>query len=389
MESGSEGTKSSRVDFDSPLPREGTGSVKWDRYRGTDIIPLWVADMDFAAPPPVLDAIGMRLRHPVFGYTNAPEELIEAICAHVAASTGWSIRREWIVWLPGLVSGLNVAARATGEPGDAVITAVPVYPPFLSTPALSQRELVTVALRRRDDGRYEWDWDLLDAAVTPRTRLLLLCNPHNPVGRVWTSQELRHVAEWSERHGIAICSDEIHSGLVLDAGARHIPIAMQHPGLAERTITLMAPSKTFNIPGLGFSFAVIPGEGLRRRFRETMKGIVPDINVFGYVAALAAYTHGEPWRQSLVDYLRGNRDCLMEAIARHPLLTATHPEATYLAWIDARALGANPQRIFEKAGLGPSDGRDFGAPGFVRINYGCRRALLETVLERLASLRPE
>ncbi|MDA8389695.1 MAG: PatB family C-S lyase [Gammaproteobacteria bacterium] len=387
MGSGSRKAGTTHGDFDRPLPREGTGSVKWDRYRDTGIIPLWVADMDFAAPEPVVAAIRARLQHPVFGYTNAPEGLVEAVCAHVAKSTGWSIRREWIVWLPGLVSGLNIAARATGEPGDAVITATPVYPPFLSAPALSQRELITVPLSRQDDGRYEWDWDRLNAAVTPRTRLLLLCNPHNPVGRVWTGEELRHLAHWSERYGIAICSDEIHAGLVLDTGVRHLPIAMQHPELAERSITLMAPSKTFNIPGLGFSFAVIPGESLRRRFRETMKGIVPDINVFGYVAALAAYTQGEPWRQSLLDYLRGNRARLMEVIAHHPLLAGTHPEATYLAWVDARALGENPQKIFEKAGLGPSDGRDFGAPGFVRINYGCRRALLEEVLERLATIR--
>ncbi len=371
-------------DFDRLYQREGTGSVKWDRYRGTGIIPLWVADMDFAAPDAVIDALRARLQHPVFGYTNAPEELADTICAYVAATTGWSIRREWIVWLPGLVSGLHVSCRAVGEAGDGVIAATPVYPPFLSAPALSQRELVTVALRREPDGRYEWDFERLETAVTPRTRLLLLCNPHNPVGRVWTTQELATIANWSERHGITVCSDEIHADLVLDNDKRHIPIAMQHPALAERSITLMAPSKTFNIPGLGFSFAVIPGGELRRRFRETMKGIVPDVNTFGYAAALAAYQHGAAWRQQLLAYLRGNRARLLEVLERHPRLQVTHPEATYLAWVDARALGDDPQKAFERAGLGPSDGRDFGAPGFVRINFGCRRALLEEVAERLS-----
>ncbi|MHB1565902.1 MAG: MalY/PatB family protein [Acidiferrobacter sp.] len=374
-------------DFDQLIDRHNTGSVKWDRYRGTDIIPLWVADMDFAAPPAVLAALTARVAHGVFGYTHPPDQLLDAIMGDLVATTGWRIRREWVVWLPGLVTGLHLACRAVGAPGAAVLSPVPIYPPFRSAPSLSARQLIEVPLSVDAQGRYHWDLETLANKVTAESRLLLLCNPHNPVGRVFDATELSALAAFAERHNLIICSDEIHAGLVLEDGLRHIPIAHLDAAVAARTITLMAPSKTYNVPGLGFSFAIIPDPALRQAFRAQMKGVVPDVNLFGYVAALAAYEQGAEWHQALLTYLRGNRARLLAAIHAHPQLSVSPVEATYLAWIDARGLAVDPpQRAFEQAGLGVADGADFGAPGFVRWNFGCRRALLEEALTRLAAL---
>ena len=369
--------------FDVPIERRNTGSVKWDRYRDRDILPLWVADMDFASPDVIVRALQERVAHGVFGYGNAPKGLLEAILAYVHTHNGWTLRPDWIVWLPGLVSALNLACRATGAEGDDVLTLTPVYPPFLSAPRLASRQLITVPLACRAD-RYVIDWEALEETVTPTTRLFLLCNPHNPVGRVYTGEELERLGRFCERHDLIICADEIHAGLVLDASVRHRSIASLYPDLAQRTITLMAPSKTFNVPGLWFSFAVIPDPTLRERFRAAMKGIVPDVNVLGFAAALAAYRDAEPWRLALIDYLRDNAALVLGAVRAMPGLNVTPIEATYLAWIDARALAPqNPQRFFEGAGVGLSDGADFGAQGFVRLNFGCRRAVLAEALGRM------
>ena len=240
-----------------------------------------------------------------------------------------------------------------------------------------------IPLRLRAD-RWEWDPSRLEEAITPQTRLLLLCNPHNPVGRVWSREELISLAELAERHDLMICSDEIHAGLILDEDRHHIPIAALSPESARRTITLQAPSKTFNIPGLGCSFAVIADHELRRAFRRAMGWIVPHVNTLGYTAALAAYSHGEEWRRELIVYLRRNRDLVTEEVGRMPGLEMAHVEATYLAWIDARPAGiGNPARFFEEAGVGLSDGADFDAPGFVRLNFGCPRPLLVQALQRM------
>lgn len=374
-------------DFDEPIDRRNTGSVKWDRYRGTDILPLWVADMDFAAPSAVIEALQARVAHGVFGYTHAPDQLLDAILGDLAATAGWPIRREWVVWLPGLVTGLHLACRAVGSPGEAVLSPVPIYPPFRTAPSRSARRLIEVPLSVDSERRYHWDPAALATMVTDDSRLLLLCNPHNPVGRVLDEGELAALAAFAERHDLIICSDEIHAGLVLEEGRRHVPIARLDQAVAARTITLMAPSKTYNLPGLGFSFAIIPDPVLRQAFSAQMSGIVPDVNIFGYVAALAAYEHGAQWHQALLAYLRGNRARLLAAVAAHPHLSVSPIEATYLAWIDARGLAVdNPQRMFERAGLGVADGSDFGAPGFVRWNFGCRRALLEEALARLATV---
>ncbi len=370
-------------DFDTPIDRRGSASVKWDKYRGRDVIPLWVADMDFRSPPVVLEALQRRVEHGVFGYTHAPEELTPAILARLQADYRWQVEPEWLVWLPGLVTGLNVACRAVGEDGDQVLTPVPVYPPFLSAPRHSRRDLLTVPLGRRD-GRWELDLERLEAAVTPRTRLLLLCSPHNPVGRVFGREELAALADLCARHDLVICSDEIHADLVLDPDKAHVPTAALEPEVARRTITLMAPSKTFNTPGLGFSFAVVPDGALRGRFRAAMAGIVPQVNALGYTAALAAYRDGGPWQAALLAALRANRDSVEQAVAAMPGLAMDHVEATYLAWIDTRPAGLeDPVQFFEQAGVGLSDGRDFAGPGFVRLNFGCPQATLREALGRM------
>ena len=224
----------------------------------------------------------------------------------------------------------------------------------------------------------------LEAAVTPATRLLLLCHPHNPVGRVWRADELAKLAGFCQRHDLYVCSDEIHCDLILDADKRHTPLALAHPELASRCMTLMAPSKTYNIPGLGCSFAVIQDPALRARFAEAMHGIVPDVNVLGLVAAEAAYREGEPWRRAALDVLRARRDRVEQAVADMPGLSTTHVEATYLAWIDARGLKVtDPAEFFEQAGVGLSNGVDFGAPGWVRLNFACTAETLETALARI------
>ena len=344
---------------------------------------MWVADMDFRSPPAVIAALKDRTEHGIFGYTYAPVELAPVVQDVLAREWGWAIEPDWIVWLPGLVSGINVTCRAIGVPGDAVLTTVPIYPPFLTAPGNMDRTLVTVPLAR-DGDRWEMDFERIEAAITPNTRLMLLCSPHNPCGRVWSRRELTTLAEICLKHAIIICSDEIHNQLLLEPGCQHIPTAVLNPEIAAQTITLMAPSKTYNIAGLGCSFAVIPDEKLRANFNAAQAGIVPHVNALGYTAALAAYREGEPWRQALLDYLRENRDLVMEAVAQMDGLATTPVEATYLAWIDARAAGlANPARFFEDAGVGLSDGAQFAGEGYLRLNFGCPRVLLIEALERM------
>lgn len=375
------------VDFDRIIERRQTYSTKWDKYASRDILPLWVADMDFASPPSVMDALHKRIEHGVFGYTEAPDSLVEAVCLYALKHYRWRLDPDWFVWLPGLVPGLNLACRSVGDTGDAVLTATPVYPPFLRAPGQASRKLITVPLVDRGP---DWGWDFpsLEAAITPRTRLLLLCHPHNPVGRAWREQELVQLIALAKRHHLIICSDEIHCDLILDAKLSHLPLACVDAEFASRTITLLAPSKTWNLPGLGCSLAVIPDTVLRRRFRHEMAGLVPGVNVLGFTAAEAAYRDVGVWRDALLDYLRGNLRLLEEGFAAHPRLKLTVPEATYLAWIDARAIDpVNPLPRFEALGVGLSDGRDFGFPGYLRLNFGCRRALIEEALIRLAPLR--
>jgi cystathionine beta-lyase len=370
-------------DFDTPVNRRGTSSAKWDKFRGKDIIPMWVADMDFKSPPAIVEALHKRIDHGVFGYTLPPSELNDAVVTMLAADYGWKVNAKWLVWLPGLVTGLNVACRAVGNDGDDVLTAVPVYHPFLYAPANSRRNLVQVSLAE-DKKRWHFDFNRIEEAITSQTRLFLLCNPHNPVGRVYTRKELATLAQICEKHDIVICSDEIHCGLILDPDKPHIPTATLSPSIAERTITLMSSSKTFNIPGLCCAFAVIPNAELRRSFIRAMAGIVPMVNALGYVAAHVALRDCSDWHTALLKYLRANCDQVAQAVSQMPDLSMTPLEATYLAWIDVRdAELENPVKVFEDAGVGLQDGADFGGPGFVRLNFGCPRSILEEALGRM------
>ena len=370
-------------DFDSVPDRRQSASLKWDRYAGRDIIPMWVADMDFPAPPAVISALQARIAHGIFGYSSLPPELVQTVVEAIERDHQWQIQPEWIVWLPGLVSGLNLVCRAIGNDDDNVLTTTPIYPPFLSAPGYSRRSLGKVPLAELA-GHWELDFDRLEQTVRPNSRLFLLCNPHNPVGRVWSRQELLRLAEFCTRHDLVICSDEIHCALVLDRDKAHTPIAMLSSEIAARTITLMAPSKTFNLPGLGCAFAIVADSRLRARLHRTSLRIVPHVNMLGYFATLAAYRDGEPWRQELLDYLRINRDLVERMFAELPGCRVTHAEASYLSWIDVReAALERPVEFFEKAGVGLYDGAEFDAPGFVRLNFGCPRALLRQALERI------
>lgn len=372
-------------DFDTPIDRRDSASIKWDRYRKTDILPMWVADMDFQSPPEVIAALHRRVDHGIFGYPHPPETLIASTLSILKKRYDWTVDRRWLVWLPGLVTGINVACRAVGDSGDHVLTTVPVYPPFLTAPGLQQRTLSTVPLIESNTS-WELDFDGLERSVTRSSRLFILCNPYNPVGRVFSRRELSQLAAFCEKHDLVICSDEIHCDLILDPDKTHLPMAHLDPEIARRTITLMAPSKTYNIAGLGCSLAIISNETLRKRFKQAMAGIVPEVNLLALYAADAAYRHGEPWRRALIHYLRDNRDRVMTAIEKMPGLRLKHIEATYLAWIDTREAGLdNPSDFFEKAGVGLNDGREFNGPGFVRLNFGCPRVTLETGLQRMAA----
>jgi cystathionine beta-lyase len=370
--------------FDNPVEQRGTCSAKWNKYRERDIIPLWLADMDFRSPPAVIAALHQRVEHGVFGYPSVPPDLISVVRSMLLATYGWEVDPEWLVWLPGLVTGLNVVCRAAAASGEEVLTYVPVYPPFLSAPGLSGRSLATVPLLQAG-GSWIFDFDRLAARITPRTRLFLLCNPHNPVGRVYTRKELARLALICEQHNLLICADEIHCGLVLDRDKAHVPIATLDPAIARRTVTLMSPSKTFNLPGLGCAFAIIPDAQLRRRFRQAMAGIVPGVNLLGYTAALAAYRHGADWHEALLAYLRANRELVSSAINRMPGLAMGRVEATYLGWIDTRASGLEePVKFFENAGVGLADGAAFGGPGFLRLSFACPQVTLREALTRMS-----
>jgi cystathionine beta-lyase len=367
--------------FDTPIDRRGTDSIKWSKYAGRDILPLWVADMDFAAPPPVLDALQQRIVQGVFGYGGPWPSLTESVLAHLESQYSWKIEAEWIVWLPGLVTGLNVACRAVD--GD-VLTATPIYPPFLSAPQFSGRKLNRCELAQ-SNGEWHWEKSALKNALTVTTKLFLLCHPHNPVGRCWSRDELLDLAAFAEENDLVVCSDEIHCGLILDADKRHIPFASLSPEAAKRSITLMAPSKTYNIPGLGCAFAVIPDANLRRKFLRAMDGIVPHVNVLGLAACEVAYRDCADWHDELITYLRGNRDQTLVTVNAEKGVKMSRVEATYLAWIDVRELGLEkPAAHFEEHGLGLSDGSDFGAPGWLRFNFGCTRQTLDQALDRFS-----
>jgi cystathionine beta-lyase len=383
--------------FETVVERRGTASTKWTRYLDADrvdgpwdaasVLPFWVADMEFPAPAPVLEALHARVDHGIFGYTRTPESMVEAALEFLRVRYDWHVDPDWLVWIPGVVPGLNLACRAVGAPGDGVVVPVPVYYPFLSVPANADRRRIEVPAHL-DDGRWTLDPAELDAAAEDAS-LLLLCNPQNPTGRILDDDELGAIAAVAERRDLVICSDEIHAELLLDERP-HRPIATLDPAIAARTITLMAPTKTFNIAGLPCAWAVIPDPALRRRFRRSGAGLTSGIAPLAYTAAEAALRHGEPWRRALLDVLRRNRDRLQAAVDELPGLSMTRVEATCLAWIDCREAGLeDPAAFFEAGGVGLSPGPQFGGTagtgdGFVRFNFGCAPAMLEEGIARMA-----
>lgn len=376
-------------DFDRVIDRSNTSSSKWEKYAGRDILPFWIADMEFPAPKFVLDAIRERLDQEIIGYTRVPETLNEAFRSWLQRSSNWTVPDDWLVWVPGVVPGFNLAARAVAEPDAAILIPTPVYYPFLAVPGNTGLEAQKVALQPGSDGRWTMDFDALQASVTGHTRLLMFCNPQNPTGRVYSKAELTALADFCMEHKLILCSDEIHCSLVLDENARHLPVASLSPEIAQRSISLYAATKTYNIPGLPCAVAVIPNADLRSTFRNAMADLVPDVGPLAIAASTAAFADESSYLPELKDYLRSNLQRLSEVVG--PRLT--HLEGTYLAWIDMRdtVVADRPGSFFESHGVGLSDGAAFGGPGFVRFNFACPRAFLEQGLERyetaMAALR--
>lgn len=377
------------ADFNAYIERRRYDCDKWSLYP-EEVIPLWVADMDFRSPQPVIRALHERVEHGVFGYQSDCPELRDLIVERLKAHHSLDASPEHLLFLPGIVFGINAVARATGEPDSGVLVQTPAYPPFLSAPRNSDRQLQTAPLAYTvRDGilHYEIDFDALEAAVTPQTRLFIFCNPHNPVGRVYTRTELEGIAEFCLRHDLILCSDEIHCDLVYD-DHHHTSIATLSPEIADRTVSLLAPSKTFNIPGLGLGFAVIENTALRERVRSAVHRVGSHPNALSYSAAQAAYTDGQAWLADALVYLKANRDLVVSFFReRFPQLPITQPEGTYLAWIDCRALDLQPDPytfFLDNAKVAFSDGKHFAEPGFVRINYATTRDNLAEALDRVA-----
>ena len=372
-----------KVNFDTLVDRSDTDSNKWDRYKGTDILPMWVADSDFPTAPVIIEALKRRIDHGIFGYSSPSQKLINLVIERMAMRYQWDIRPEWLVWQPGVMNGLHLACRIVGSSGDGVFVPSVIYPPFIDAPELSARLSRPVPMVQADR-RWILDMQWLSQSISASDRLLLFCNPHNPGGTVYNRTELGRLAELIVDKNLIVCADEIHCDLILDAGRKHVPIASLGREIEQRSITLMAPSKTFNTPGLGCSFAIIPNRELRQQYKKAKLGIVPHVPALGYVAAQAAYESGDDWNRQQVAYLRDNRDYLLREINSIRGLRLDSVEATYLAWIDVSELElGNPAKFFEQAGVGLSAGREFGDRRFMRLNFGCPRSIVEQAMTRI------
>jgi len=380
-------------DFDAVLDRRGTGSIKWDlpalKLNAPEAIPMWVADMDFAAPPAVLEALTRRVAHGAFGYPSDPPSVREAVVAWLQARFGWSVRPEHLSYAPGVVPALYACVRAFSEPGEGVIIQTPVYPPFFPAVEASGRWLVCNPLRF-SNGRWTMDFDDLARRIDDRVRMIILCSPHNPVGRVWTEEELRRLAALCLERDLIIVSDEIHGDLIF-RGHRHVPLASLAPEIAARTITLLAPSKTFNIAGLSASIAVASDRTIRERFRKEFSDAGWELpNVLGLAAMEAAYREGGPWLEALLTYLEKGADLLARGFAeRLAPLRFYKPEGTYLGLVDGRGLGLPSKDwndfLLREAGIFLNDGAMFGpeTEGFARLNFACPHSVLREALTRL------
>ncbi len=375
-------------DFDRVIDRRQSDSNKWHKFPA-DVLPLWVADMDFRSPEPVIRALHERVEHGVFGYGAERPEFFDVFLDRLQKRYGWRVSREAILVQPGVISGFNLACRALAAPGDGLLLQTPVYPPILRVPANVGLTSDEMELEQTLDGPYAIDFDRFEAAIHDRTRVFLLCNPHNPIGRVYRRDELVRMAEICVRRGLSIVSDEIHCELTY-SGQQHVPIASLDPEIALRTVTFMAPSKTFNLPGLKCSVAIIPNAALREKVVAAQVDLVRAVNILGYTAMLAAYRDGQPWLDDVLRYLEANRDVVLEFVRdKLPGVAMAAPEATYLAWLDCRnadRAGADPYTFFlERARVALNDGKTFGrgGDGFVRLNFACPRGILAEALERM------
>ncbi|MFD2371965.1 MalY/PatB family protein [Brevibacillus sp. GCM10020057] len=381
-------------DFDQRIDRTGTNSVKWEAshpdYNAEGMLPLWVADMDFACPPAVTEALIKRASHPIYGYPMKQKVFYQALQEWIAKRFGASVEVSWMTSVAGVVPGIYVAIDAFSAPGEKVVIQTPVYHPFAIAIENRGRQVVRSSLVERD-GHYDMDWeDLAQKLADPQVKLMLLCSPHNPVGRVWTKQELERLGSLCAEHGVIVLSDEIHADLVYEKGS-HTPFFALPAELASQSVTFVAPSKTFNLAGLFTSYVLTPNERLLRMYKQTAAKLGNEhINLFGMEAAVAAYRHGEQWLDELLAYLHGNARYLHEFLAqRIPEVTMNVPQATYLGWMDFRRLGleqADLNRVIRReAKLGLNDGALFGeeGTGFQRINFACPRALLVEAMERL------
>ncbi len=373
-------------DFTTVIPRQGTGCIKFDRKPQLD--PFWVADMDFVSAPAILDALHKRIDHGVFGYPQAHTGLIDSLKHYVSRSHYTQIEEKHIVHLGGLVPAKSLAVRAFTSPGDALMTATPVYPPFLGVHKDGGLDLITTE-HILVDGTWAFDWKAMENAVTEKTKIFLLCNPQNPLGRVFNESEVLQVAEFCERHDLILISDEIHCDLILNEEKTPFFSACRLPErFQKRTVTFLSPSKTYNIAGLGYAYALIFDDSLRRRFEAAKGHTLPEINALAYYAAEAAYNDCEEWRQDLLTVLRTNYQTARDFIATEiSSIIIPDMEATYLMWMDCRELNLpNPANHFEeKADLFLSDGTFFGKKGFVRLNFGCPTSRLLEALQKMKS----
>ena len=376
-----------KYDFDKPVERRGTDSTKWRQY-GNEVVPLWVADMDFISPEPVISALQERVKHGVFGYVRPNRELIGVIQDRLRRLYSWEVPEEHFVFVPGIVTGLNFCFQLYADSGDEVRVQSPIYSHFVTDPVVRGRVINDQPLVKKGD-TYEIDFDTFERTITPRTKMFALCNPHNPVGRVFRKDELEQLASICLRHGLLICSDEIHCD-ILYPSYRHTPIATLSKEVANRTITFMSASKTFNLAGLKSSFAIIPNDALREAWIESSQGLIPHVNILGLTATLAGFKHGQEWLDQCLVYLDGNRRFLEEYVQeRMPSLSMTKMEATYLAWLDCNQSGVrgNASEFFLREGqVALNDGSECGkgGKGFVRLNFACARSTLVEGLDRMA-----
>jgi len=385
-------------DFDKIVDRRPTASVKWNLF-DVDVLPMWVADMDFPAPPPILGALHGAVGHGVFGYDWPSQKMLGEVAGRMKRFYDWDLTHEDIVPIPGLVTGFNLAARIVCAPGEGILTQPPVYYPFLSAPENTDLKLQMAPLKTITHGRTlhnEIDWEVFDNAIhseDARTGMFLLCSPHNPTGTIYSREELTRLAETCLRENIVICSDEIHSELLLD-GNKHIPIATLSPEIAEQTITLVAASKTFNVAGLFVGFAIIQNEEMREKYKKEIQKLTLHTNGLGHIASEVAFSGAcDEWLEELLDYLAANRDYLVDYVEKNlPGIRVSVPDATYLAWLDCNELissgkiEGSPQEFFiEKGKVAFNEGATFGpgGEGFVRLNFGCPRETLIDGLERM------